>query len=136
MAKPQIHARIDEDVAAEVERFAEEKNLSQSEATRRLVLTGLDSMDRAPEGVVAGEVKRVTRASLYQAVNLGLLLSIFLMVWRTSIVMAGGTTPDILVGVDGWLLLGGVWVVIAVVWAASTFLPGRLDFSEFLEGRV
>jgi len=38
-----VSARLPEDVAERVERYAEERGISQSEAVRRLIVTGLES---------------------------------------------------------------------------------------------
>lgn len=49
--KPRIQTRVEEDVAGEVEAFAEEYDLNKSDATRRFVLAGMAEYDRLPDSV-------------------------------------------------------------------------------------
>ena len=70
MARERVQTRADADTVAEIEKYQEEKNISESEAVRRLLRAGLDV-----KGYDGGEVAVAdTALSVRNALLLGIVL--------------------------------------------------------------
>jgi hypothetical protein len=81
MPKPQINTRVEEDIADEIEAFAEEANISKSEAARRFLVSGMGNYDRLPDTVQQGDREMSPLADVANyLVSVGALLSLVALV--------------------------------------------------------
>jgi len=81
MARSRLQTRCDNDTIEQVEAYADEKDISQSEAVRRLIRTGLvQKGHRSPQaaGYVQANINR--RARLIGGALIAILLLVLLVV--------------------------------------------------------
>lgn len=75
MPKPKVQARLPQNVYEQVESFAEEHDISQSEATRQLIESGLqhEQLDRLAVNTDA----RIIGGAVLTGILIGVILIIF-----------------------------------------------------------
>jgi hypothetical protein len=83
MPREQLQARCDPDTIEKVEKLAEEKGISKSEAVRRLIRSGIEA-----EAAEEGELRRAGAASGVLVMILVVALLTFVL---TAVNLIGGT---------------------------------------------
>lgn len=116
MPKPRIQSRVDPNVEARVDDFADENEMSQSEAVRHLIRSGIDAETSEADADADSASERATESTLYAV---ALTAAVYLVAFPTA-------AQYLLLGAAAVFAIDGV---VGYAREAKRLLPERVEFA-------